>query len=213
MKKQIFILALMLVSSLSAIAQQTGNVDEQLMKKATDWVTSLSLADEGKEERVIKAVFTHLNAITEWHNSHPGESVPAGINPRTGERLRGVDRQIIADSAQPKEYHENLMNALRTELTEEQLEQILDKYTVGKVEFTMNGYRAIVPNITDEEEAYCLKNLKEAREMAIDFKSTKEISEIFAIAKDKCELYFNTHGRNWRQMYSDYVKKIKSQKK
>lgn len=209
---KIFLLSIAFVfaSAVSVMAQE--RVDSALMKKATDWTAALELTDKAKEQRVKDAVYAHLFAITTWHNTHPGETVPAGINPRTGERLRNVDRQIIADSAQPKEYHDNLMSVLRAELTEGQVEVILDKYTVGKVDFTMRGYKAIVPNMTEEEESFCLNALKVAREMAIDYKSMKEISEIFAIAKDKCELYFNTHGRNWRQMYSDYVKKIKSNK-
>lgn len=183
-----------------------------LRKKAAEWAASLELTDKSKQQRVEDAIFRHLCLITQWYDQHPGSQVPAGINPRTGERLRAIDRQIIADSAQPKEYHEDIMKVLRDELTNDQIEQILDKYTVGKVAFTMKAYREIVPNITPEEDAYCLNALKEARENAIDYKSMKEISEIFGIAKDKCELYFNTHGRNWRQMYSDYVKKIKSKK-
>jgi nitroimidazol reductase NimA-like FMN-containing flavoprotein (pyridoxamine 5'-phosphate oxidase superfamily) len=37
------------------------------------------------------------------------------------------------------------MAGLRKDLTEEQVEAILDKYTIGKVAFTMKGYKAIVP--------------------------------------------------------------------
>lgn len=213
MKRQITIVALLMIC-LTLCAQTTVAPDwaEGVRQKAAEWTASLELKDKAKSQRVEDAIYNHLYAITEWHNNHPGTDVPAGINPRTGERLRGVDRQIIADSAQPREYHDTLMGILRTELTEEQMEAVLDKYTVGKVAFTMKAYREIVPNMTPEEDAYCLNALKEARENAIDFKSMKEISEIFGIAKDKCELYFNTHGRNWRQMYSDYVKKVKAEK-
>jgi hypothetical protein len=126
--------------------------------------------------------------------------------------LRPVDLDIIADGAQPRAYHDSIMAQLRRELTEEQVEQVLDKYTIGKVAFTLKGYHDIVPEMTAEEDSVCLAYLKEAREAAIDYKSMKEISEIFGIAKDKCELYFNTHGRNWKQMYSDYVKKRRAKK-
>ena len=57
-------------------------------------------------------------------------------------------------------------------LTEEQIEQILEKYTVGKVAFTLKGYQAIVPNMTEEETAFVLEQLKLAREQAIDYKIT-----------------------------------------
>lgn len=184
-----------------------------LEKKARDWTASLQLGDPAKENKVRTLIFNHLRSVTAWHNSHPYTTIPAGINPRTGQPLTQLDREIIAVSAQPKEYHEKLMKGLRECLTEEQVEAILDKYTVGKVAFTLKGYHAIVPNMTAEEDSVCLSYLKEARERAIDFKSMKQISEIFGIYKDKCEAYFNTHGRNWRQMYSDYYKKIVAEKK
>lgn len=185
-----------------------------LKDKAHDWTASLNLEDPNRAARVEQTIYNHLFAVTKWHNEHPGKtSVPHGINPRTGERLRAVDLDIIADGAQPKAIHDTVMAQLRRELTDEQVVAILDKYTVGKVEFTLKGYRDIVPNLTADEEAICRKYLEEAREMSIDYKSMKEISEIFGIAKDKCELYFNTHGRNWHQMYSDYVKKRKAEKK
>ena len=71
----------------------------------------------------------------------------------------------------PKEVHERLMKGLRRVLTEEQVEQILDKYTVGKVAFTMKGYQEIVPDMTEEETAFILEQLKLAREQAVDYKS------------------------------------------
>jgi hypothetical protein len=181
-----------------------------LEEKARKWSDSLHLQDAAKTERVRQLIEKHLKAVTKWHNDHIGQC-PAGINPRTGEKLREVDRQIICDAAQPRSYHEDLMNGLRKELTEEQVVTILDLYTVGKVDFTMRSYHQIVPNMTAEEDSICRAYLCEAREMAIDYKSMKEISEIFGMYKDKCEEYFNTHGRNWRQMYRDFHNKRKKQ--
>ena len=43
------------------------------------------------------------------------------------------------------------MQVLKTELTQEQVEAVLDKYTIGKVAFTLQGYKAIVPDLTAEE--------------------------------------------------------------
>ena len=87
-----------------------------------------------------------------------------------------------------------------------------DKYTVGKVAFTMKGYQEIVPDMTEEETAFILEQLKLAREQAVDYKSMKQISAIFKAYKTKIELYFYEHGRNWRQMYKDYAEKRKAEK-
>lgn len=206
--KCIFILALFMLAVNSATAQ----TDTALESKAAGWVSSLQLNDNAKVEKIKAAVVTHLTAVKDWHNSHPFTLVPEGINPANGNKLTELDRDIIICSAKPKSVHENLMMVLKAELDSTQVEMIFDKYTIGKVAFTLQGYKAIVPDLTEKEETEILKNLKQAREQAIDYKNMKEISAIFEIYKTKCEQYLNNNGRNWRQMYKAFSDKIKAQK-
>jgi Protein of unknown function (DUF3826) len=191
-------------------AKAKSDLDQE--KRAEEWTSALNLSDAAKEKRVQAAIATHLKAIRDWHNEHPFTSVPAGINPATGNRLSELDRTVIANSAMPQSIHDSLMNALKRELTPEQVESVLDKYTVGKVAFTLGGYKAIVPDLKPEEETKILEYLKQAREQAIDFKSMKEISAIFEIYKTKCEQYLNSNGRNWRQLYKAYTDAVKAKK-
>ena len=186
--------------------------DAEVDKKAAEWTKSLNLQDANKEARVEQAIATHLKTIRDWNNEHPFTTVPAGINPATGNRLSDLDRQVIANSAMPKSVHDSLMEELNRELTPEQVEMILDKYTIGKVAFTLKGYKAIVPDLKPEEEAQILTYLKQAREQAIDFKNMKQISAIFEIYKTKCEQYLNNNGRNWKQLYKAYTDEIKAKK-
>jgi hypothetical protein len=195
---------------MSAETKAKSDADQE--KKAAEWVASLNLNDAAKEARVKEVIVTHLRTIRDWHNEHPFSTVPAGINPLTGNKLSELDRQVIANSAMPSSVHENLMNGLRKDLTETQVEVILDKYTVGKVAFTLAGYKSIVPNLTAEEEATILKNLKQAREQAVDYKNMNQISAIFEIYKTKNEQYLNSNGRSWKQMYKDYTNMIKAKK-
>ena len=197
--------------SFSAADAKTKS-DFEVQKKASEWVTDLKLNDATKEERVKTAIATHLITVRDWHNSHPPSTVPAGINPATGNPLSELDRQVIASSAMPKSVHESLMNVLKTELSPAQVETVLDKYTIGKVAFTLKGYQAIVPDLKPEEEAKILDYLKQAREQAIDYKNMKEISAIFEIYKTKCEQYLNSNGRNWRQLYKAYTDAVKAKK-
>lgn len=182
-------------------------------KKASDWVQSLNLHNRAKEARVTSLIAEHLEVIRDWHNSHPYTTVPAGINPRTGVRLNKVDRQVIADSAIPDSVHQDFMKELRANLDSAQVNEILDKYTVGKVAFTMKGYKAIVPDLTAEEQTVILNYLKQAREQAIDYKNMKEISAIFKIYKIKCQDYLNSKGRNWNKLYKAYYDKVRAEKK
>lgn len=218
MKRSYFaklVLALMLICS-GVNAQENANTEtagrSDQEKKAAEWVSTLGLTDQEKEARVTAVVASHLTAVRDWHNTHPASTVPEGVNPVTGNRLTELDRQIIADSAMPGSVHQTLMTGLRADLTEEQVEAVLDKYTVGKVAFTMKGYHAIVPDLTAEEEATILGFLKEAREMAVDYKSMKQISAIFEIYKTKSEQYLNSRGRNWKALYKAYADYLKAQK-
>ena len=186
-------------------ADAKAKTDQESDQKAAEWAASLRLNDAKKEAAVKQVIATHLTAIRDYHNAHPYTETPAGFNPATGKALSTMDRQLITVSAMPKSIHENLMAGLRQQLTPEQVEAVLDKYTIGKVAFTLNGYKSIVPNLTSTEETVILTNLKQAREQAVDFKNMKEISAVFEIYKTKNEEYLNTHGRNWREMFKAYV--------
>ncbi len=187
--------------------------DAAIERKAQGWVASLELNDVKKEGYVVTLIYNHLRAVRDWHNNHPFTLVPEGVNPHNGEPLSQLDREMIIDSTMPAEVHNKLMNGMRRVLTEEQVEAILDKYTIGKVAFTLKAYKEIVPDMTPEEEAFVVENLKTAREKAIDYKNMNQISAVFKMYKNRIERYFNDNGCNWRDMYRDYNEKMKAEKK
>lgn len=183
-----------------------------IFKRAAAWVGELGLTDPAQAERVRTVIATHLTAVRDWHNAHPYTTVPEGVNPATGKPLSKLDREMIADGAMPKTVHAALMAGLRADLTEAQVEAILDKYTIGKVAFTLKGYHAIVPDLTTEEEKVILGFLKQAREEAVDYKSMPQISAIFEIYKTKSEQYLISRGRDWKALFRAYVQKIQAEK-
>lgn len=215
-KKLCAAFAVMFALAISSFAQNAPDNqaarDAEVVKKAAGWVAKLKLTDNDKAARVSDVIVTHLKAVRDWNDSNPSSLVPAGINPYTGNKLSEMDRQIIVNSAKPASVHENLMSGLRKDLSEEQVEAILDEYTIGKVAFTLKGYHAIVPDLKPEEEKVILGYLKQAREQAVDFKSMKQISAIFEIYKTKCEQYLNSNGRNWRALFKAYVDGVNAKK-
>lgn len=207
------VMSFMLLTSMSTFAQtEDVIIPGEILDKAKEYVSALNLTDAKKKSAVEMTVAVHMVKVRDWHNQHPASTVPEGINPVTGNKLTELDRQIIADSAMPAIVHQYLMNGLNNNLSPEQVEIILDKYTIGKVAFTMQGYKAIVPDLTADEEAKILDFLKQAREQAVDYKNMKEISAIFEIYKTKSEQLLDNNGRSWRALYSAYTKKIKEEK-
>lgn len=224
MKKSYIVYPVILLMSISvnSYAQNVGKVkpgsttgtaaNSVVHEKAAQFVTSLNLMDTAKAARVRSVIETHMTAVHKWHNTHAYTLTPEGINPITGKVFSKLERQLIVDSTIPQTVHDELMKGLRKDLTEGQVADILDHYTIGKVAFTMNGYKSIIPDLTSTEEAEILTNLKLAREQAVDYKDVKEMSIIFKIYKTKNEDYLNSHGRNWKQLYKGYVDKVLTQK-
>lgn len=190
----------------------TAEDKKGLTEKAAGWVAKLQLNDPQKAAKVEGIINRHLEAVYSWNKSHDYTEVPAGLNPGTGQKLSELDRKIIVQSSLPGAVHKDLMDGLRSNLSEQQVAQILDEYTIGKVAFTLKGYQAIVPDLTAEETKVILTNLEQAREQAIDFKSMKSISGIFEIYKTRNEQYLNAHGRNWHQLFKNYVQAAKAKK-
>ncbi|RZK46481.1 MAG: DUF3826 domain-containing protein, partial [Pedobacter sp.] len=203
--KQLMLLTLLLTTVNVFSQSKDVVVPEEILTKAKEWVGALNLIDAKKKTAAENAIAVHLTTIRDWHNEHPSSTIPNGINPVTGNKLSDLDKQIIADSAMPSSVHQALMYGLNQNLSPEQVETILDKYTISKVDFTMKGYKAIVPDLTADEEAKILAFLKQAREQAVDYKNMKQISAIFEIYKTKSEQMLNNNGRSWRALYSAYT--------
>jgi hypothetical protein len=217
--KKIFILALLALSVVTSAVQAQIQTDPEKRaaeirnekNKATQWVAGLNLNDPAKEARVIDVITTHIMAVRDWHNTHPVTEVPDGINPRfPGTRMSGAEKQVFINSTKPASVHKNLMDGLRADLTEAQVEQILDEYTIKKVAFTMNAYRECILDLTPEEDAALLGILKKWREQAVDYKNMEAISAIFEIAKTECELWLYQHDRNFKKLYAEWAVRRKA---
>ena len=185
--------------------------DESVLKKAREIIAALNLTDEKAANLATTAVYNHRRAVRDWHNTHPYTIIPE-VDKATGRKLSKVEREMMADKTIPASVHERLVKDLNRVLTPEQVEKVFDEYTVGKVAFTMQGYRAIVPDLTDQEAKVIEGYLKQAREEALECKSMKAISQVFEVYKTKCEQYLNENGRNWRQLFKDYVNKRNAEK-
>lgn len=191
---------------------QRASTEAAAQQKAAKWVAALHLPDAPQQAAVQQILVTHLLAIRAYEQAHPYTETPAGINPTTGKPLSVLERQLIAASARPPAVHEQLLSGLRQHLTPGQVEAVLDQYTIGKVAFTLRGYHAIIPDLTATEEDVLRTNLQRAREQAVDFTTMKQISAIFEIYKTQNEQYLNTQGRNWRALFTAYVKAANARK-
>jgi hypothetical protein len=196
-------------------AEQEARTEEKHAKPILD---TLQLQDESRTARLRPMLAEHFKALNAWHGQND-----ARIKALWGEfdKARKAKSDAGADAALEKidgvyasfkPEHENFDKELSTLLDAKQIEAVKDAITVGKVEFTFKGYRDIFPGLKDEDKAFILKNLKAAREEAIDAGSMNEKSAFFKKYKIKIETYLNTHGFDVKESYRVFDAKVKAEK-
>src|SRR2546430_608328 len=81
--------------------------------------------------------------------------------------------------------------------------------TSNKVKTTYDVYKEIFPELTSDQNAFILQNLKAAREDALNCISSSEKAAFFKKHKIKIEAYLTTQGYDVNKSYDIYLAKQK----
>lgn len=160
--------------------------------RAMDILKLLALADPARSNRVHDVIVNQYRAL-----KARDEVLDAAFGKNNSQRASTYQ-------ALTRPLHERFLARLSAELTPEQVEKVKDKMTYGKVQFTHEGYCAIVPGLTDQDKAKIMELLKAAREEAMDGGSAGEKSAIFQKYKEQINDYLNAHGHDVAQAYKDW---------
>ena len=174
------------------------------------------LSDATREAKVRKIVEAQIKALNAWHaqNDEQIKSLWNEFNQARGKQdetnANLALAKIDAVYATFKPQHEKFETELASVLTPEQVETVKDALTIDKVKITFNAYGEIFHGLTDEQKAFILKNLKAAREEAIDAGPMTEKSAFFKKYKIKIEAYLTAQGYDVKQSYKEFVAKQKA---
>ena len=191
MKKIIFLAAFAVLPA-AIFAAETNSTPGQIEAKYTvaiegrtaDILKVLDLSDTNKVKNVHDAIIAQYRALNFWHNENDAKLKAAKSDTNTVAQIR----------ASLKTLHDDFLSKLAENLSPEQIEQVKDKMTYGKVQFTFNGYVSEYPNLSDENKNEILRLLKEAREEAMDGGSAAEKTAVFQRYKGKINNYLSRQG-------------------
>jgi Spy/CpxP family protein refolding chaperone len=178
---------------------------------------ALNLNDTAKEAKVRDVLQGFFAAHTAWHQAN--DQALKGLwndfnRARAKHNNDGADKaieEIDGIYATFKSQHDAFIHGLATVLSPEQIETVEDVLTVNKVKVTYNVYLGIFPTLTGEQKTVVLKNLKDAREEAIDAGSMAEKSAFFKVYKIKIEDdYLTAQGYDPKQARKDFAGKQKA---
>lgn len=220
--------ALLTAASLSSHAQtnssaaaSTPSVEDKqkasLDKHIKPVLSALNLNDAAKEEKTREVLSEFLVAHDAWHQTNDAQlkDLWNNFNRARGKQDKaGADKalaQIDGVYATFKPEHDKLISGLATVLSPEQIETVEDVFTVNKVKVTYNVYLEIFPTLTAEQKAVVLKDLKDAREQAVDAGAMTEKSAFFKKYKIVIEEdYLTAQGYDPKQARKDFAAKQKA---
>jgi len=173
-------------------AAQTNQPAEQAEAKYTaaiegrtaDILKVLALTDASTAARVHDAVMAQYRSLRAWHDANDSKIKTAKADTNAVTEIR----------ASLKVLHDSFLAGLSKDLSPEQVDQVKDKMTYGKVQFTLAGYLSAYPNLAPEHKEKILEILKQAREEAMDGGSAEEKTAVFQKAKGKINNYLSKQG-------------------
>jgi hypothetical protein len=191
MKKPILIAAIALLAA-AAFAAETNSTPGSAGAKYTaaiegrtaDILKVLALTDADKTAKVHDAIIAQYRALKAWHDENDARLKASAKDTNAVAQIR----------ASLKTLHNAFLARLSESLTPSQVEQVKDKMTYGKVQFTYAGYLAAYPNLAEEHKQKILELLKEAREEAMDGGSAAEKTAVFQKCKGKINNYLSKQG-------------------
>lgn len=155
---------------------------QTLEKRVADILDVLKLTEPPQHKNVHDLLIAQYRTLNGWHNANDTKRKAA----------KGEEAETFKNSL--KAIHDKFIAALAVELTPAQVEQVKDKMTYGKVQFTFTGYLNEYPDLSDPHKQRVLELLKEAREEAMDGGSSDEKSAIFNRYKGKINNYLSAQG-------------------
>jgi hypothetical protein len=164
--------------------------------RTADILKALALTDSAKAERVHDLIINQYRAL-----KARDDVLDAAFGRNT--ETANVERAGLYVSL-TRPLHEQFMAKLSAELTLDQVDKVKDKMTYGKVQFTYDGYCAIVPGLTDQDKAKVMELLKVARDEAVEGGSATEKTAIFQKYKDQINDYLTAHGHDVATAFKEW---------
>jgi hypothetical protein len=189
----ILILLATVMWAISALAATDTNLTpEQIEAKYTqaiegrtaDILKVLALSGTNQSAKVHDLILAQYRALRAWHDTNDPKLKAA----------KGDTNAVAQIRSSLTALHDQFIAGLSAQLTPEQVEQVKDKMTYGKVQFTCQGYLVEYPDLTGEQKQKVLELLKEARELAMDGGSSEEKTAIFNRYKGKINNWLSKQG-------------------
>ena len=174
-----------------------------ITRRADEIVKALGIDDAAKADRVRATLVDQYRDLRDLHDTRD-----ATLKNTTDDTIKAQIKE--ASQADVKELHDKFIAKLSADLTPQQIEAVKDKLTYIVVRVTYDAFQDMLPNLTAEQKAYILAQLKEARETAMDQGSSKEKHAVFGKYKVRINNYLAKQGYDLKQANKEWAERRKA---
>ena len=197
MKKVLYTAILSLLPlglSAQTVTLKTEGLDsayvQTILGRSQKIVDGLGIGDAKKSEAVRNIIANRYFLLNEIHDKYKGAS---------------------RDSALYK-HHFELATALAAYLNAEQIDDVKDGMTFGRLKRDYKAQLDMIPSLTDEEKKQVLTWLKEAREYAMDAGDSKAKHAWFDKYRGRTNNWLSARGYDLKKEREQWQQRIEQQK-
>ena len=218
MKRSLLAPGLVLIAVLSVSATRATPEDTAYIRVVTERagkiVAALGLPDSSAFLQIRTLVanqYRNLNTIYTERDDRLKQLKSQQPEPdkNTIDSVKKIIQQNV--DAKVAQLHGVYLKQLATKLVPQQIDKVKDGMTYSVLEVTYRGYQDELPNLTDEQKAYILANLTEAREHAMDGGTSQEKHAWFGKYKGRINNYLSAQGYDMKKAGEEWQKRLKGQ--
>lgn len=210
-------LQVILVQLLSAVqvnAQQADTAYQRVInERTTRIVNTLDITDAAKHAKVHAQVAGQYFALNSIHDDSKAAVTRIKAKPISKEEIAAEVKQEEDSKAEKlRQLHGQYIAALKTTLTEDQLEKVKDGMTYRILPVTWAAYMDMLQKLTREQKDTMYGWLLEARELAMDEGSSDKKHAVFGKYKGRINNYLSAAGYDMKKEGEEWAKRIQAAK-
>lgn len=187
-------------------ASTDATYDAAISKRASETVKAIGLGDSEKESRVHDLVANQYRALKKLDDERDAKLKEAGSDK---DKASTINDELLAAR---KALHDSFLTALSKDLNPTQIDIVKDKMTYNVLHVTYDAYCDMIPTLTDVQKQYIMKQLVEARELAMDGGSSKEKHGVFGKYKGRINIYLSKEGYDQKKEEAAWRERLKARR-
>jgi len=200
-------------TSKETVAEQEAAYTRTITQRADKIVKTLNIAESAKATRVRDIIVLQYRGLNKIHAERDAQVKAIKEKASTDKQVAEAEVKKIEEKtkAQLDKQRAKYLASLSKELRPAQVDQVKDGMTYGVVPITYKGYLAMLPDLTEEQKTYIMKNLVEARELAMDAESSEKKHGWFGKYKGRINNYLSAAGYDLKKAGEEWDKKLKAE--